>query len=98
MSLISSCVMPPPPRPVLRHAAVHRPQVIDRTIAGNGQNPRPQRSLLVIEAVHPIPHPQKRFLYKVLGHSLVANHTKDQSEGYAAIAVVQLRHGLGIAV
>jgi hypothetical protein len=52
----------------------------------------------VIEPVHAVPDPQKRLLYQVLRHRLVADHSKDQGKRDPAVAAVQFRHGLGIAV
>ena len=78
-------------------AAAGRPQVVDGTIARHRQQPWPDRALLRIEAVNPIPYAQESLLHQVFGDARIADHAQNQREGYAAVAIVKFGQSVRVA-
>src|SRR5262249_21688795 len=77
-------------------APARGPQIVDGSIASDGQQPRSDGSLLRIAALRAIPDAQKGLLHQVFRDSHVAHYAQNQRVHDASVPIVAFGHGLRI--
>lgn len=71
--------------------------MIDRAIAGDGQQPWPKRAASRFESLNAIPYAEESFLNQVFGHGRIPHDREDNRVREPAKAVVQILHRIGVA-
>src|SRR6185437_485507 len=73
------------------------PQIVDRAVAGYGEQPWADGAAFAIEPAYAIPYAEERLLREVFSDAAVAHHAKNQSECHAPVTVVKFAQCLRVA-
>ncbi len=82
------------------HACACRPDVVDRSVAGNSKHPRTEGALAGFEQVNAVPDAKECFLNQVLSDGVGTRMTSDDGADHrphdTSEAIVEMRHGFRI--
>src|SRR5215831_18598248 len=66
--------------------------MVDRTIAGNREQPGPQSAAARLEKLNPVPDAEERLLHQVFGKRGIAHNRNNDGPGETSIPVIEIRH------